>query len=113
MTKLQTLIPLIQTTNHTSKLDPAKVEISGAYVSDLLSDVMGSASSGQVWVTIMRHLNVVAVASMTGIPAVIFAKGVVPEADVIEKATEEGILLLSSPMETFNVSGIIYQTLNG
>ena len=96
MTKLQTLIPLIQATNHTPVLT-RKGGIQRRYVSDLLSDVMGSASSGQVWVTIMRHLNVVAVASMTGITAIIFAKGVVPDADVIEKAQKKASCCSAAP----------------
>lgn len=113
MNNLQELIPLIQATNHTPELELKEVEINGAYVSDMLSDVMGSATPGQIWITIMKHLNVIAVASMTGISAIIFAKGIIPDAQVIEKALEEGIVLLSSPWETFKISGISYKFLNG
>lgn len=113
MIKIKDLLPLIQAANHTPALDPAEVEITGGYVCDMLSDVMGSAQPGQIWITIMKHLNVIAVASMTGVPAVIFAKGVTPDANVIDKATEEGILLLSSPLDTFSISGIVYQALKG
>jgi len=73
----------------------------------------GTAQPGQIWITIMKHLNVIAVASMTGIPAIIFAKGVSPDANVIDKATEEGIVLLSSPLDTFSISGIVYQAFQG
>ena len=72
---------------------------------------MGSAQSGQVWITIMKHLNVIAVASMTGIPAIIFAKGNEPEPLIIEKAIEEGILLISSKLPTFELAGILYKLL--
>lgn len=113
MTKLKELLPLIQATNHTPALESADVELSGGYVCDMLSDVMGSAQPGQIWITIMKHLNVIAVASMTGIPAIIFAKGVSPDANVIDKATEEGIVLLSSPLDTFSISGIVYQAFQG
>ncbi len=111
MTSLKELIPLIQATNHTPEVDLDAVEITGGYVSDMLSDVMGSASPGQIWVTIMKHLNVIAVASMTGISVIIFAKGIHPDATVIEKALEEGIVLLSSPLDTFKISGITYQAI--
>lgn len=113
MTMLKELMPLIQATNHTPALELADVELTGGYVCDMLSDVMGSAQPGQIWITIMKHLNTIAVASMTGIPAIIFAKGVTPDANVIDKATEEGIVLLSSPLDTFSISGIVYQAFQG
>ncbi|HQB98634.1 MAG TPA: hypothetical protein PKZ46_06835, partial [Candidatus Cloacimonadota bacterium] len=86
--------------------------INGAYVSDMLSDVMGSAKPGQAWITIMKHLNVIAVASMTGIPAIIFAKGNTPDEAVCDKALEEGICLISSNLDTFRLSGILYRVLH-
>lgn len=112
MINLQELMPQINATNHTPALDPSEVMVKGGYVCDMLSDVMGSAKTGQIWITIMKHLNVIAVASMTGIPAIIFAKGVTPDANVIDKATEESIVLLSSPMDTFRLAGIIYQAIH-
>ena len=39
-------------------------EIKGGYVSDLLSDVMGFAQEGNVWVTLQTHKNVIAIASL-------------------------------------------------
>ncbi|HNT52501.1 MAG TPA: hypothetical protein PKH19_03795 [Candidatus Syntrophosphaera sp.] len=112
MLKLAVYQKAIQGVNHTPGLDPETIEISGAYVCDMLSDVMGSAQSGQVWITIMKHLNTIAVASLTGIPAIIFAKGNAPEAAVVEKASAEGICLLSSALDTFTLAGILYQLLN-
>jgi len=82
-------------------------------VCDMLSDVMGSAKPKQAWITIMKHLNVIAVASMTGIPVIVFSKGNQPEEAVIDKATEEGIALISSPLPTFELAGKLYQMLKG
>ena len=112
MIKLSDYQAAITGTNHTPALNAREVEISGAYVCDMLSDVMGSAKKGEAWITIMKHLNVIAVASMTGIPAIIFAKGNIPDAAVIDKATEEDITLISSPLSTFELAGILYQMLN-
>jgi len=95
----------------TPALRPETITISGGYVSDLLSDVMGSAESNQVWITIMKHLNVIAVASMTGIPCVVFAKGSIPDQAVIDKAVEENICLVTSPLSVFELSGNLYLTL--
>ncbi len=41
-------------------------EISGGYVSDLLSDVMGNAREGEVWITLQVHQNVMAIAEGFG-----------------------------------------------
>ncbi|HOH46643.1 MAG TPA: hypothetical protein PLX59_02295 [Candidatus Cloacimonadota bacterium] len=97
--------------NLTPGIDPEKIQIKGAYVSDMLSDVMGNGKAELIWITIMKHLNVIAVASMTSIPAVLFAKGVVPEASVIEKALEEDVCLITSPLSTFDLAGILYKML--
>lgn len=91
---------------------PDELEITGGYVSDLLSDVMGNAREGDLWITIMRHLNVVAVASLTGVAAIVFAKGIVPAEAVIAKANDEGICLITSKKETFDTTGVVYALLN-
>jgi hypothetical protein len=57
----------------TPDINTASISIVNGYVSDMLSDVMGTGKAGQVWITIMRHMNTVAVASMTDIPCVVFA----------------------------------------
>lgn len=50
-----------------------QTEVTGGYVSDLLSNVMGQAEPGMVWVTMQGHQNVAAVASLIGLAAVIVA----------------------------------------
>ncbi len=112
MITLAEYMAAIEGENHTPQIDPGQVEISGGYVCDMLSDVMGSAREGQAWITIMKHLNTVAVASLTGIPAIIFAKGNVPDENVVEKASAEGICLVSSQLDSFGLAGILYGMLN-
>ena len=51
MILLSEYLAAIHGTNHTPALDPATIEIRGAYVSDMLSDVMGSAKPEQAWIT--------------------------------------------------------------
>jgi len=111
MIKLHEIMHKIEGTNLTPTIDPANIDIGGGYVSDMLSDVMGSARDGFAWITIMKHLNVIAVASMTGIAAIVFAKSSTPDNAVIEKAVSEGICLISSPKSAFELAGILYQML--
>ena len=101
----------IQGHNLTPGIASESIDLEGAYVSDMLSDVMGSAKSNQAWITIMKHLNTIAVASMTGIPVIVYSSGNVPEAPVIEKALEENVCLISSGLPTFAIAGILYKLL--
>ena len=61
--------------------DPERV-VTGGYVGDLLSWVMGRARSGQAWITIMSNINTVAVASLADVACVILAEGVTLPEDV-------------------------------
>jgi hypothetical protein len=78
-------------------------EVTGGYTSDLLSCVMTSAKAGNVWVTLQAHPNVVAVASLLDLAAVIVSEGVVPDMETIERAQENGVTVLSSPATTWAV----------
>ncbi len=72
-------------------------EVGGGYVADLLSCVMAGAEANDLWVTLQTHTNIVAVASLLGIAAVVVAEGApVPEA-TLAKAEEQEMAVLSSP----------------
>ncbi len=87
-------------------------EIKGGYVSDLLSDVMGFAQEGNVWVTLQTHKNVIAIASLKELACVVLVKGNKPDDDMLEQAKDEGIPVLGTTEQTFEVAGKIYQLLN-
>ncbi len=86
-------------------------EITGGYVSDLLSDVIGNAKEGQIWITMQTHQNIIAVASLKDISAIIIVKGSLPEADTIERSNIENIPVLSTDLDTFNISGHLFDIL--
>jgi predicted transcriptional regulator len=87
-------------------------EITGGYTSDLLSDVMGNVDEGQIWITLQTHRNVMAVASLKEVAAVIIVKGLEAEESTVNQSNDEGIPLLSSDLETFELSGQLYKILN-
>ena len=84
-------------------------EVEGCYVSDLLSDVMGNAEMGNIWVTLQTHKNVMAIASLKELAAVILVKGQSASEDTLEQSNEEGIPFLSTEAETFETAGKIYE----
>jgi hypothetical protein len=86
-------------------------EISGGYVSDLLSDVMGNAKEGNIWMTLQNHMNVLAICSLKDLAGVILVKGIQPSQDLIDKALDENIPLLGIPDQTFETAGKVYNLL--
>jgi hypothetical protein len=83
-------------------------EIQGGYASDLLSDVMGNSNEGDIWITLQKHVNIVAVASLKGLAAIVLVNGRKPETDTIAKAEEAGIPIISTPLQAFDAIGILY-----
>lgn len=98
-------LPLTVVAGH----DRLAAQVTGGYVSDLLSNVMGFAAPGSVWVTMQGHQNVVAVASLAGLAAVVVAGGVAPEPETVAKAEAEGIVLLTTSLASFELVGQLYR----
>ena len=87
-------------------------EVSNGYTSDLLSDVIGHADAGMIWITLQTHKNVAAVATLKDLAAVLLINGCKPDEDMLAHAREEGIPVLGSDEAAFEVSGKLYQLLN-
>ena len=82
-------------------------QISGAYIGDLLSWVMGRAGKDSVWLTIMSNVNVLAVASLADVSAVIFTEGVIPDDEIIITAKEIEINLISTELSSYSASKVL------
>lgn len=87
-------------------------EVNGGYSSDLLSDVMGHAEDGQIWITLQSHMNVVAIASLKELAAVLLVNSIAPDENVMLKALEEKLPLLGTREPCFIIAGKIYTMLN-
>jgi serine kinase of HPr protein (carbohydrate metabolism regulator) len=86
-------------------------EITGGYTSDLLSDVMGFAKDGQIWVTLQTHKNIMAVATLKDLAAVVLVKGFVPDNDAAEVSNKEGLPILGTDEQAFEITGKIFTLL--
>jgi hypothetical protein len=104
---LQEIIDSLPLRVETPSVD-LKREVTGAYVSDMLSDVMGNAKDGFVWITLQIHLNIVAVASLKGLAGIILVNNRTPSEDTLKKAIEEKIPIMSSPLPSFELVGRLY-----
>ncbi|MDH6343409.1 serine kinase of HPr protein (carbohydrate metabolism regulator) [Parabacteroides sp. PFB2-12] len=87
-------------------------EISGGYTSDLLSDVMGNAEEGMIWITMQTHQNVMAVATLKDMAAILLVNGLKPDKEMLEKGESEDIPILGTTLSAFEVSGKIYSLID-
>jgi len=77
------------------------------YCGDLLSEIMGNAPENCVWITVQGHQNIIAVAVLREMAAIVIAGGHQPDAETLEKAEKEGIPLLLWPGSSFDLAGRI------
>jgi predicted transcriptional regulator len=84
-------------------------DVSGGYASDLLSDVIANSREKNVWITLQTHQNVVAVAKLKDLTAIIIVNDRQPEELTLKKAAEEKIPLLSTDRSAFEIAGRLYE----
>jgi hypothetical protein len=106
---LQEIIATLNLTVLTVPRDFSTVKPQGGYASDLLSCVMAGAQPDNVWVTLQAHMNVVAVASLREVAAVIITENAQPEPDVIAKANDQNVTLLSTSAPSYEVAGRLWE----
>jgi hypothetical protein len=86
----------------------AGIAVTGGYASDMLSNAMGQAQPGQIWVTMQGHPNVAAVASLLNLAAVIVAGDAAVEPATVAKAKANGVALYTTSMPAYEVCGRLY-----
>ena len=79
-------------------------EVSGCYIGDLLSHVMGKASEGDAWITIMSNVNILAVASLADTAWIVLAEGVTVDDEVKKTALDKEINILTTDMDIYNTA---------
>ena len=90
--------------------DPDR-EVSGVYIGDLLSWVMGRAREGNAWITIMSNRNIVAVATLADTACVLLAEGVQPDEGVADLAEQKGVNLLLSDGSAYDTALLLREYL--
>ena len=83
-------------------------EVKEGYCGDLLSEIMGNAPAGCAWMTIQGHQNIVAVAVLREMAAIIITGGQKPDDETIQKADQEGIPILLWPNSSYQLAGRIF-----
>ncbi|RAK07775.1 DRTGG domain-containing protein [Halanaerobium saccharolyticum] len=76
-------------------------EVDGAYIGDLLSNVMARAEQGNLWLTVQGHQNVVAVALLVELAAVILVEDFDYEENAVQRACQKGVNLLKTRKKSY------------
>lgn len=103
------VIEILDKIEGTIKTSSKDAEFEGIYAGDLLSHVMAHAKENNLFLTIMVNINAIAVASLLDMPVVVFAEGVNPTEEMIQKADDENIMVISTPLNVVEVIRKIYE----
>ena len=106
---LQQIIDQLNLTVLTGPREFSEIAPTGGYSSDLLSCVMAGAKKGHLWITLQAHLNIVAVAALNEVAAVIITENAQPDAVSIDKANKQGVILLSTPQPSYEINGKLWE----
>ena len=84
-------------------------EISGVYISDMVSDVIANAKAGNLLVTVQIHNNVIAAANLVDICGIIVTQGKLPADDVVKMADKAEIPIFSTDLSRWQVATKLYE----
>lgn len=82
-------------------------EFSNVYIGDLLSWVMGNGKPDSIWLTVLSHMNIIAVAALREFKAIIICEGAMIQDEVVERANEENIAILSTSLNSYEVAKLL------
>jgi hypothetical protein len=107
--KIKDLINICELEVLTEVYEPDR-EVTNGYTSDLLSDVIANTEKDDIWITMQTHLNIIAVASLKELTAILIVMGREVDNDALDKAKEEKILILRTNLTAYQISGKIYES---
>lgn len=84
-------------------------DVEGAFISDMISDVMAGAKAGNVWVTVQTHKNVAAAANLVDISAVIVVRGKKVPEDTIQMADRAKMTIFTTDLDSFQLAVKLYE----
>jgi serine kinase of HPr protein (carbohydrate metabolism regulator) len=84
-------------------------DVAGVFISDMLSDVMGNALPGNLWLTVQSHKNVVSAANLVDVAAVVVTNGKKVPEDTIELAKRFHVIILASQLSTYELAKKLVQ----
>lgn len=84
-------------------------DVKGVFVSDMVSDVMAGAKSGNLWLTVQTHKSIVPAANLVDVSAIIITSGKEVPEETVDLASKFSIAILSTDLPTFELVGKLYE----
>ena len=83
-------------------------EISTAFASDMMSDVLACVTEDTLLLTGLVNGQSVRTCEMLDVPCVVFVRDKEPQPDALEMAREMGLPALRTPYSMFEACGLLY-----
>jgi predicted transcriptional regulator len=105
--ELKEIVNILECQNHTSE-DLLWRDIQYCYATDMMSDVLKSCKIGSLLITGLVNLQVLQVAELMDLKGIIFVSGKEPPGEIIEKAKEKNLPIMTTEKQLFEACGILY-----
>ena len=84
-------------------------DVTGVYISDMVSDVIANAKAGDLLVTVQLHNNVIAAANLVDICGIVATQGKLPTEDVVKMAEKAKISIFSTGLTRWQMATKLYE----
>ncbi len=84
-------------------------DVTGVYISDMVSDVIANAKAGNILVTIQVHSNVIAAANLVDICGIVVTQGKPLPEDVVRLAEKSNIAIYTTNLNRWQVATKMYE----
>ncbi|AZT90413.1 hypothetical protein ELD05_07010 [Caldicellulosiruptor changbaiensis] len=77
------------------------------YIGDVLSFAISHIKDRSIWITIQNNINVIAVATLRDVKAIILTEGVKPDANMLQKSKQENIPIFTTELSHFETAKLL------
>lgn len=79
-------------------------DITGCYIGDLLSWVMGRAPADSAWLTVMGNINSIAVATLADVSCIVLVENAALDKEAKSKAELHDVTILQTEMNSYKLA---------
>ena len=104
--KVQELAQRLELTPATKVFDR---DVTGVYISDMVSDMIANAKAGDLLVTAQAHANVIAAANLVDTCAIVITQGKSLADDVVKMAEKAEIAVYTTALNRWQMATKLYE----
>ncbi len=84
-------------------------DVTGVYISDMVSDVIANAKAGDLLVTVQIHNNVIAAANLVDLCGIVVTQDKQPTEDVVRMAEKAELTVFSTSLNRWQMATRLYE----